>query len=148
MVTQHCRDLTTARSGPAKLPFSRTLATQEGVTEADLSTGISSKPIQIGNYARGRPAGSGLAGSEILLDPAGRSDGAAGRKGSNNGAVAGGFAAPEQISPSCGRIGPGTDIYAVGGLAYWYLAGNAPHDKGTSEASLASTSDGPLVRSC
>ena len=50
-----------------------------------------------------------------------------------------GFAAPEQISPSFGRIGPGTDIYAVGGLAYWYLAGNAPHDRGASEASLAST---------
>ena len=50
-----------------------------------------------------------------------------------------GFAAPEQISPSFGRIGPGTDIYAVGGLAYWYLAGRAPHDEGTSETSLAST---------
>lgn len=50
-----------------------------------------------------------------------------------------GFAAPEQISPAFGRIGPGTDIYAVGGLAYWYLAGRAPHDKGTSEASLTST---------
>lgn len=50
-----------------------------------------------------------------------------------------GFAAPEQISSSFGRIGPGTDIYAVGGLAYWYLAGRAPHDEGDSEASLSST---------
>lgn len=50
-----------------------------------------------------------------------------------------GFAAPEQISSSFGHIGPETDIYAIGGLAYWYLAGLAPHDKGTSEASLAST---------
>ncbi len=38
-----------------------------------------------------------------------------------------GFAAPEQISTAFGEIGPRTDLYAVGGLAYWYLTGQAPH---------------------
>ena len=50
-----------------------------------------------------------------------------------------GFAAPEQISDSFGQIGCATDIYAIGGLAYWYLAGRAPHGGCTTEASLAST---------
>ncbi len=50
-----------------------------------------------------------------------------------------GFAAPEQVSASFGRIGRKTDIYAIGGLAYWYLTGRPPHDEGSIEATLAST---------
>ncbi len=50
-----------------------------------------------------------------------------------------GFAAPEQVSSSFGRIGQQTDIYAIGGLAYWYLTGRAPHDQGSTAASLADT---------
>lgn len=38
-----------------------------------------------------------------------------------------GFAAPEQISPAFGQVGPATDIYAVGGLAHWMLTGKPPH---------------------
>ena len=50
-----------------------------------------------------------------------------------------GFAAPEQISSSFGKIGPATDIYAVGGLAYWFLFGRAPHQHNTAQDSIAST---------
>ena len=50
-----------------------------------------------------------------------------------------GFAAPEQVSPSFGRIGRQTDIYAIGGLAYWYLTGRAPHDQGSTAVSLVDT---------
>jgi RNA polymerase sigma factor (sigma-70 family) len=50
-----------------------------------------------------------------------------------------GFAAPEQVSAAFGRIGPRTDIYAVGGLAYWYLTGRAPHAAASHSQSIAST---------
>ncbi|XZE18491.1 protein kinase domain-containing protein [Pirellulaceae bacterium SH449] len=39
-----------------------------------------------------------------------------------------GFAAPEQISPAYGEVGIATDIYAIGGLAFYLLTGRAPHD--------------------
>jgi serine/threonine protein kinase len=39
-----------------------------------------------------------------------------------------GFAAPEQISPAFGTIGFATDIYAIGGLAFYLLTGQSPHD--------------------
>ena len=39
-----------------------------------------------------------------------------------------GFAAPEQISPAFGTIGFTTDIYAIGGLAFYLLTGQSPHD--------------------
>ena len=39
-----------------------------------------------------------------------------------------GFAAPEQISPAFGTIGVPTDIYAIGGLAFYLLTGRSPHD--------------------
>lgn len=39
-----------------------------------------------------------------------------------------GFAAPEQISPAFGTIGFTTDIYAIGGLAFYLLTGKSPHD--------------------
>lgn len=39
-----------------------------------------------------------------------------------------GFAAPEQLSSAFGSIGPWTDIYALGGLAYWFANAQAPHD--------------------
>ncbi len=39
-----------------------------------------------------------------------------------------GFAAPEQISPAFGSIGVATDIYAIGGLAFYLLTGQSPHD--------------------
>lgn len=50
-----------------------------------------------------------------------------------------GYAAPEQVSPAFGSIGPWTDIYAIGALAYFCLSGIAPHTKHNSTASLAST---------
>lgn len=39
-----------------------------------------------------------------------------------------GFAAPEQISPAFGKIGFTSDIYAIGGLAFYLLTGQSPHD--------------------
>jgi eukaryotic-like serine/threonine-protein kinase len=39
-----------------------------------------------------------------------------------------GFAAPEQISSAFGTISFATDIYAIGGLAYYLLTGRSPHD--------------------
>lgn len=39
-----------------------------------------------------------------------------------------GFAAPEQISPAFGSISFATDIYAIGGLAFYLLTGQSPHD--------------------
>jgi RNA polymerase sigma factor (sigma-70 family) len=39
-----------------------------------------------------------------------------------------GFAAPEQISPAFGAISFATDIYAIGGLAFYLLTGRSPHD--------------------
>jgi eukaryotic-like serine/threonine-protein kinase len=39
-----------------------------------------------------------------------------------------GFAAPEQISPVFGTIGIPTDVYAIGGLAFYLLTGQSPHD--------------------
>jgi len=39
-----------------------------------------------------------------------------------------GFAAPEQISPAFGTICFTTDIYAIGGLAFYLLTGQSPHD--------------------
>ena len=50
-----------------------------------------------------------------------------------------GFAAPEQISPAFGHISHKTDIYAVGGLAYWYLTGRPPHHADSFEQSVAET---------
>jgi eukaryotic-like serine/threonine-protein kinase len=50
-----------------------------------------------------------------------------------------GFAAPEQVSPAFGSIGPWTDIYAMGAIAYFCLTGTAPHAKGDATESLAST---------
>ncbi len=50
-----------------------------------------------------------------------------------------GFAAPEQISEAFGCVGAATDVYAIGGLAYWYLANRSPHDKGNLAASIADT---------
>jgi len=42
-----------------------------------------------------------------------------------------GFAAPEQISPAFGSISYATDIYAIGGLAFYLLTGRSPHDSGS-----------------
>ncbi len=53
-----------------------------------------------------------------------------------------GFAAPEQISPSFGTIGFTTDIYAIGGLAFYLLARQSPHD---SSSLLDTVSDEDLV---
>jgi eukaryotic-like serine/threonine-protein kinase len=39
-----------------------------------------------------------------------------------------GFAAPEQISPAFGTIGFTTDIYAIGGIAFYLLTGRSSHD--------------------
>jgi serine/threonine protein kinase len=37
-----------------------------------------------------------------------------------------GFAAPEQIASAFGTLGPHTDLFALGAIAYWYLTGHAP----------------------
>jgi len=39
-----------------------------------------------------------------------------------------GFAAPEQISSAFGAISFATDIYAIGGIAFYLLTGRSPHD--------------------
>lgn len=38
-----------------------------------------------------------------------------------------GFAAPEQIDPAFGNIGPKTDIYAIGGLIHWFQFRQPPN---------------------
>jgi serine/threonine protein kinase len=38
------------------------------------------------------------------------------------------YAAPEQISSAFGAISFATDIYAVGGIAFYLLTGRSPHD--------------------
>lgn len=53
-----------------------------------------------------------------------------------------GFAAPEQISPAFGTIGFTTDIYAIGGLAFYLLTGKSPHD---SSLPLDTVSDEDLI---
>lgn len=53
-----------------------------------------------------------------------------------------GFAAPEQIDPAFGSIGPKTDIYAIGGLLHWLLYRKPPNLGVTPEESLASTLSG------
>ena len=50
-----------------------------------------------------------------------------------------GYAAPEQVSPAFGSVGPWTDIYAIGALAYFCLKGIAPHTKADIAESLSST---------
>lgn len=50
-----------------------------------------------------------------------------------------GYAAPEQVSPAFGAIGPWTDIYAIGAIAFFYLTGIAPHAKADLAESLSST---------
>ncbi|MEQ1827963.1 MAG: protein kinase [Pirellula sp.] len=50
-----------------------------------------------------------------------------------------GYAAPEQVSPAFGSIGPWTDIYAIGAIAYFCLTGIAPHLKADVTESLSST---------
>lgn len=50
-----------------------------------------------------------------------------------------GYAAPEQVSPAFGSIGPWTDIYAIGAIAYFCLTGIAPHTKADVAESLSST---------
>lgn len=53
-----------------------------------------------------------------------------------------GFAAPEQISPAFGTIGVPTDIYAIGGLAFYLLTGQSPHD---SSSLLDTVADEDLI---
>ncbi len=42
-----------------------------------------------------------------------------------------GFAAPAQISAAFGAISFATDIYAIGGIAFYLLTGRSPHDVGS-----------------
>jgi RNA polymerase sigma factor (sigma-70 family) len=48
-----------------------------------------------------------------------------------------GFATPEQIASAFGCISRATDIYAIGGIAYYLLTGRGPHDG--KEDSLSDT---------
>lgn len=58
---------------------------------------------------------------------------------SENGRGTLGFAAPEQFSPAFGAISLATDIYSIGGIAYWALTGRAPHSADSYESSFASS---------
>lgn len=53
-----------------------------------------------------------------------------------------GFAAPEQIDPAFGSIGPKTDIYAIGGLLHWLLYRRPPNSGASLDESLGSTLSG------
>ena len=50
-----------------------------------------------------------------------------------------GYAAPEQLASAFGEIGPATDVYAVGGIAHWYLTGKSPNAATTTQDSYAKT---------
>jgi eukaryotic-like serine/threonine-protein kinase len=59
-----------------------------------------------------------------------------------------GFAAPEQISTAFGHISFATDVYAIGGLAYYLLTGKAPHDRNSdSLLEMVSEEDVVLLKS-
>jgi serine/threonine protein kinase len=53
-----------------------------------------------------------------------------------------GFAAPEQVSSAFGTISFATDIYAIGGLAFYLLTGQSPHD---SSSLLDTVADEDLI---
>lgn len=50
-----------------------------------------------------------------------------------------GFAAPEQIDPAFGSIGPKTDIYAIGGLLHWLLLKKPPNAGESLQEAMAVT---------
>lgn len=43
-----------------------------------------------------------------------------------------GYMAPEQLEPWNDEVGPATDVYALGGMLYWLLSGQAPLEDVTS----------------
>ena len=53
-----------------------------------------------------------------------------------------GFAAPEQISSAFGTLSYRTDIYAIGGVAYYLLTGKSPH---AGDSVLDTVSDNDVV---
>ena len=56
-----------------------------------------------------------------------------------------GWAASEQISLAFGAIGPQTDVWAIGALAYWFLTGRAPLEaKNWGEMLVATFSENPV----
>ena len=57
------------------------------------------------------------------------------------------FMAPEQtgLAPRLGRVGPATDIHALGGVLYWLLSGRAPYDDRSSLASLNRAAHGEAM---
>ena len=56
-----------------------------------------------------------------------------------------GFLAPEQLSPSFGTIGPATDIFALGAIAYWYAFGQPPFCRSmTADSCIALLADAPI----
>jgi len=57
-----------------------------------------------------------------------------------------GFAAPEQFSNAFGAIGPKTDVYALGAIAFWYLTGRAPHQTDSIGDSVGDTISESNVR--
>ncbi|MEO1526786.1 MAG: protein kinase [Planctomycetota bacterium] len=50
-----------------------------------------------------------------------------------------GFAAPEQLLPDFGTVGPWTDLYALGGIAYWLVHGQPPHHGSVPAEAIART---------
>ena len=50
---------------------------------------------------------------------------------------------PEQAAADAGRIGPRSDVYALGGVLYEILSGVPPYDGPSAEAVLAMVLDGP-----
>ena len=76
-------------------------------------------------------------GLSTYLQPVAQSQGVDSAMRSVGGTL--GYAAPEQVSPAFGCIGPWTDIYAIGAIAHFCLTGIAPHTKADVAESLSST---------
>lgn len=56
-----------------------------------------------------------------------------------------GFAAPEQLSTAFGSIGQKTDVYALGGVIYWYFYGRPPAHGQALDEVLSATLSPQLV---
>jgi serine/threonine protein kinase len=58
-----------------------------------------------------------------------------------------GFMAPEQIDPSCGEIGPHTDVYGLGALLFMLLEGNPPSTESATYETVGGISSASIGNS-